>query len=92
MYIQNIIEKSYDAKEISRVIDLYKYDRGISSKKVTGADIKKEAAKAVSKTKVSETPGEKKKFTWEQIQKMKPYEFDKLEKEIDKAHREGRIV
>ena len=92
MYIQNIIEKSYDAKEISRVIDLYKYDRCISSKKVTGADIKKEAAKAVSKTKVSETPGEKKKFTWEQIQKMKPYEFDKLEKEIDKAHREGRIV
>ena len=91
-YIQNIIDKSYDAKEISRVIDLYKYDRGVSSKKVTSADVKKEAAKAVSKTKVSETPGDKKKFTWEQIQKMKPHEYSKLEDEIDKAHREGRIV
>jgi hypothetical protein len=91
-YIQSIIDKSYDAKEISRVIDLYKYDRGVSSKKVTSADVKKEAAKAVSKTKVSETPSDKKKFTWDQIQKMKPHEYAKLEDEIDKAHREGRIV
>ena len=91
-YIQNIIDKSYDAKEISRVIDLYKYDRGISSKKVTNADVKKEAAKAVSKTKVSETPTDKKKWTWTEIQKMKPHEFAKHESEIDKANREGRIV
>ena len=92
MYIQEVIKDSYDAKEIAFVLEKYKYDRGISSKKVTGADIKKEAAKAVSKTKVSETPGEKKKFTWDQIQKMKPHEYSKLEDEIDKAHREGRIV
>ena len=92
MYIQGVIKDSYDAKEIAFVLEKYKYDRGISSKKVTGADIKKEAAKAVSKTKVSETPGEKKKFTWDQIQKMKPHEYSKLEDEIDKAHREGRIV
>ena len=71
---------------------MYKYDRGISSKKVTNADVKKEAAKAVSKTKVSETPSDKRKFTWDQIQKMKPHEYSKLEDEIDKAHREGRIV
>jgi len=70
---------------------LYKYDRGLSNKKVN-YDAKKEAAKAVSKTKVSETPGDKKKFTWDQIQKMKPHEYSKLEDEIDKAHREGRIV
>ena len=91
-YIQNVINDSYDAREISFVLEKYKYDRGISSKKVTTADIKKEAAKAVSKTKVSETPGEKKKWSWEQIQKMKPHEYAKFEDEIDKAHREGRIV
>jgi hypothetical protein len=91
-YIQTIIDKSYDAKEISRVIDLYKYDRGISNKKVTNSDVKKEAAKAVSKTKVSETPTDKKKWTWAEIQKMKPHEFAKHESEIDKANREGRIV
>ena len=91
-YIQDVIDKSYDAKEIAFVLEKYKYDRGISNKKVTNADVKKEAAKAVSKTKVSETPTDKKKWTWAEIQKMKPHEFAKHESEIDTANREGRIV
>tara|TARA_Y100000592_G_C5458578_1_gene312748 strand:+ start:609 stop:1460 length:852 start_codon:yes stop_codon:yes gene_type:complete len=91
-YIKEIIDKSFDAKEISRVIDLYKYDRGISAKKVSNSDVKKEAAKSVSKTKPSETPSEKKQWSWAKIQKMKPHEYAKFEDEIDKAHREGRIV
>ena len=91
-YIQDVIDKSYDAKEIAFVLEKYKYDRGISNKKVTNADVKKQAAKAVSKTKVSETPTDKKKWTWAEIQKMKPHEFAKHESEIDKANREGRIV
>jgi len=75
----------------ARAIDLYKYDRGLSSKKVN-YDAKKEAAKAVSKTKASETPTEKKQWTWANIKKMKPEEYSKFEADIDKAHREGRIV
>ena len=75
----------------ARAIDLYKYDRGLSTKKVN-YDAKKEAAKAVSKTKVSETPSEKKTWKWTEIQKMKPDVYAKFEEEIDKAHREGRIV
>ena len=75
----------------ARAIDLYKYDRGLSSKKVN-YDAKKEAAKAVSKTKASETPTEKKQWTWASIKKMKPEEYSKFEADIDKAHREGRIV
>ena len=75
----------------ARAIDLYKYDRGLSSKKVN-YDAKKEAAKAVSKTKASETPTEKKQWTWDSIKKMKPEEYSKFEADIDKAHREGRIV
>ena len=71
---------------------MYKYARGISSKKVPTAAVKQEAAKAVSKTKVSETPSEKKTWKWAEIQKMKPDVYAKFEEEIDKAHREGRIV
>ena len=91
-YIQDVIDKSYDAKEIAFVLEKYKYDRGISNKKVTNTDVKKEAAKAVSKTKPSETPSEKKTWKWSEIQKMKPDIYAKFEKEIDIANREGRIV
>lgn len=75
----------------ARAIDLYKYDRGLSTKKVS-YDAKKEAAKAVSKTKASETPTQKKQWSWAEIKKLKPSEYDKYEKEIDAAHKEGRIV
>jgi hypothetical protein len=71
-------------------IDLYKYHRGLSTKKVS-SDAKKEAAKSVSKTKPSENPTDKKTWTWDEIRKLKPSEYDKLEKEIDIANREGRI-
>ena len=75
----------------ARAIDLYKYDRGLSTKKVN-YDAKKEAAKVVSKTKPSETPTDKKTWKWSEIQKMKPDVYAKFEEEIDKAHKEGRIV
>ena len=86
-----LYDNTDNPKSAARAIDLYKYDRGLSTKKVN-YDAKKEAAKAVSKTKVSETPSEKKKWTWDDIKKMKPDEYAKFEDEIDKAHREGRIV
>jgi hypothetical protein len=65
-------------------------DRGLSTKKVS-YDAKKEAAKSVSKTKPSENPTDKKTWTWDEIRKLKPSEYDKFEKEIDMANREGRI-
>ena len=74
----------------ARAIDLYKYDRGLSTKKVSES-AKREAAKSVSKTKVSETPSDKKIWKWDEIRKLKPSEYDKFEKEIDIANREGRI-
>jgi len=75
----------------ARAIDLYKYDRGLSSKKVS-YDAKKEAAKAVSKTKANENPSEKKTWTWQEISRMKPSEYERFEKDIDNARKEGRIV
>ncbi len=86
-----LYDNTDNPKSAARAIDLYKYDRGLSTKKVN-YDAKKEAAKAVSKTKATETPSEKKKWTWDEIKKMKPDEYAKFEEEIDKAHREGRIV
>ena len=86
-----LYDNSDNPKSAARAIDLYKYDRGLSNKKVN-YDAKKEAAKAVSKTKVSETPTDKKQWTWAAIKSMKPDEYAKFEAEIDKAHREGRIV
>jgi len=79
----------------ARAIDLYKMDKGITSKKskTKSEDVKKEAAKAVTSTKkgnqISVT--EKKIWSVSEIEKMKPWEFDKHEKEIMSARREGRI-
>jgi hypothetical protein len=86
-----LYDNSDNPKSAARAIDLYKYDRGLSTKKVN-YDAKKEAAKVVSKTKPSETPSEKKTWKWAEIQKMKPEVYSKFEEEIDKAHKEGRIV
>jgi len=86
-----LYDNTDNPKSAARAIDLYKYDRGLSTKKVN-YDAKKEAAKAVSKTKPSETPSEKKTWKWSEIQKMKPEIYAKFEKEIDIANREGRIV
>ena len=86
-----LYDNTDNPKSAARAIDLYKYDRGLSTKKVN-YDAKKEAAKAVSKTKVSETPSEKKTWKGAEIQKMKPDVYAKFEEEIDKAHKEGRIV
>ena len=85
-----LYDNTDNPKAAARAIDLYKYDRGLSDKKVK-YDAKKEAAKAVSKTKPSETPTEKKVWKWSDIQKMKPEVYAKLENEIDIAHKEGRI-
>ena len=86
-----LYDNTDNPKSAARAIDLYKYDRGLSDKKVK-YDAKKEAAKAVSKTKPSETPTDKKTWKWAEIQKMKPDVYAKFEEEIDKAHKEGRIV
>ena len=54
---------------------------------------KKDAAKAVTTTKKGNQINvtEKKIWTVDEISKLKPYEFDKHEKDIMAARREGRI-
>jgi len=90
-----LYENTSNANLAGRAIDLYKMDKGLgkySNKQET--DIKKEAAKAVSKTRKAEsTEGAKPKKIWSNsvIAKMNTREYAKYEEEIDKAVKEGRI-
>ena len=93
--IQNwLYENTSNASLAGRAIDLYKMDKGISklSKKQETA-VKKEAAKAITKTaKATETELPKKKV-WSNavIAKMSVREYAKHEEDIDNAVKEGRI-
>jgi hypothetical protein len=86
-----IYKNNTDARWAARVVDLYKADKGLNQKKTKSSS----AAEAVTKTparevKTNATDG---KRVWKasQIAKMKPWEFEKLESEIDTARAEGRI-
>ena len=89
-----LYENTSNSSLASRAIDLYKMDKGVSklSKKQETA-VKKEAAKAITKTaKATESELPKKKV-WSNaaISKMNVSEYAKYEEDIDKAVREGRI-
>jgi len=89
-----LYENTSNAKLAARAIDLYKMDRGLSSlTKKEEKDVKKEAAKAISKTRkaVDSDLPKKKIWTTREIGNLKPDQFEKFEKEIDLARLEGRI-
>ena len=89
-----LYENTSNATLAARAIDLYNMDQGISKlTKKQESNVKKEAAKAISKTKKStETDMPQKKiWTATEISKLKAHEFEKLESEIDLARLEGRI-
>ncbi len=89
-----LYENTSNAQLAARAIDLYKMDSGQSKlTKKEEKDVKKEAAKAISKTKKSTESDIPKKKVWttSEISKLKAHQFEKLEKEIDLARLEGRI-
>jgi len=88
-----ILSNGTDSKWAVRVLDLYKADAGISKKPDT-AKSTKSAAEAVTKTSrvtIPEKAGDKKIWKQSDISKLKPGEFEILEKEIDLAAKENRI-
>ena len=89
-----LYENTSNAQLAGRAIDLYKMDNGTSKlSKKQETSIKKEAAKAVTKTtKATETDIPTKKI-WSnsEIARMNPRTFAKYEAEIDEAIKEGRI-
>ena len=86
-----IYNNNTDAKWASRVVDLYKADSG---SKGTRLNKKADAASSVSSPtprEISSKGGNEKVWKASEIERMKPWEFEKYEKEIDKARSEGRL-
>ena len=89
-----LYENTSNASLAARALDLYKMDRGLGKySKKEEQSAKKEAAKAISKTKKADAPDAPTKKVWSNaaISKMNVREYAKYEEEIDKAVREGRI-
>ena len=89
-----LYENTSNAKLAARAIDLFKMDNGESKlTKKEEKDVKKEAARAISKTRKSTESDIPKKKIWttSEISKLKPHEFEKHEKDIDLERLEGRI-
>lgn len=88
-----IYKNNTDARWASRVLDLYKADAGISKKKTSKA--KTDAATSVRAPKArdiaSEESGDTRIWKASEIRSLKPWEFEKLESELDIARQEGRI-
>ena len=88
-----VYNNATDAKWAARVVDLYKADVGLN-KKSTRPRKNKDAAMSVSTPaakEVASVPGEKRVWKASEIGRMKPWEFEKLEQELDAARAEGRI-
>jgi hypothetical protein len=89
-----IYKNNTDAKWAGKVVSLYKAEMGISTKKPTKSNLN-DAAATVTKTQPKEVAtSDQKGKIWKvsDIAKLKPWEFEKLEKEIDQARAEGRIT
>jgi len=87
-----LYENVDDAKSVSRVIDLYKADKGITAKKKTTED--KGAAASVT-TKRTTTPSDSEESTYireSQVAKMSMKEYEKRAEEIMDAQRSGKFI
>ena len=89
-----VLKNNTNARLAARVIDLYKADTGITTKKQSKKpDVS--AAMSVTPPRAKEiktdTNANKKVWKGSDIAKMKPWEFEKLEADIDLARQEGRI-
>ena len=87
-----LYENVDDAKSVSRVIDLYKADKGITAKKKTTED--KGAASSVT-TKRTTTPSDSEESTYireSQVAKMSMKEYEKRAEEIMEAQRSGKFI
>ena len=89
-----IYKNNTNARLAARVIDLYKADKGISKTKKQSKSKDTDAAAAVTRQapkEVSTKDNNGKIWKASQIGKMKPWEFEKMEAELDAARAEGRI-
>ena len=87
-----LYENDNDAKSAARAIDLYKSDKGMSTKK-SASD--KSAAKSVDSGRSRSKPQGDESTTYikeSQVQKMSPQEYEKRSDEIMEAIRSGKFI
>ena len=100
-----IYKNNTNVKWAARVLDLYKADTGIKTSKTTRRSQSKglkpsstsaTAAQAVTRTNskrnIESMQDDKKVWTITEISRLKPWEYEKVEKDIDKALKEGRVI
>jgi hypothetical protein len=90
-----IYNNNVDAKWASRVVDLYNADIGTIPSKKSTVNKSQDAAMSVSKTNATQVATSNqngKIWKMSDIAKLKSWEFEKLEKDIDLARAEGRIT
>ena len=86
-----IYKNSTDAQWASRVIDLYMADSGKSKREVNSNDDAAASVQAPQAREVSTDGKNKKVWKASEIERMKPWDYEKFEKDIDQARNEGRI-
>lgn len=90
-----VLKNNTNARLAARVIDLYKADVGITTKKQQSKKPDVSAAMAVTSPRAKEIQtnpnASKKVWKGSDIAKLKPWEFEKVEAELDLARQEGRI-
>ena len=89
-----VLKNNTNARLAARVIDLYKADIGITTKKQSKKpDVSAAMSVTPPRAKEIKTDQNANKKVWKgsDIAKMKPWEFEKLEADIDLARQEGRI-
>jgi len=87
-----LYENDNDARSAARAIDLYKADRGITTKKSSSS---KDAAKSVDTRNSRSKPQEDEASTYlreSQVQKMSPQEYEAKSDEIMEAIRTGKFI
>ena len=89
-----LYENTEDAKSVARVIDLYKVDKGITTKKNTSSSDDKAAAASVT-TKRTTSPNHEESSNYlreSQVAKMSLKEYEKRMDEIMEAQRQGKFI
>ena len=88
-----IYKNNTDAKWAGKVVSLYKAEMGISNKKPTKSKESDAAASVIRQQPKDVATKDQTKKIWKgsDIAKLKPWEFEKVEAEIDLARQEGRI-
>jgi len=90
---EGITKNNTDPNWASRTVDLYKADVGITRKQTSNKS--NDAARAVSKStakQINTTGKNGKVWKMSEIQKLRPWEFEKYETEIDQAMKSGRVI